>query len=399
MKDFGLAEELRSFTDYILGTSKVPYIPYNESGDWEKFLPRYENQTTKLGNETFGCTVWGSQNQIETMYKFLYKTEPNYSERFTYLGVPVNPGYGADPQNTYETIRRDGLVDEKDLPMTDTIEQYLNKTDITDAIRQKGQEWIKRHDFKHEWLWSKKPANHIEILRDALKTSPIGISVQAWNEENGVYVSYGDSNNHWCLLYKIDEDEFLHVFDSYDHTKKILSNDHNIRRAKRIWLNKKTVPAMKRHVNILQVIINTLMLFSTPKKTLLQVCTEGLGKDITPDDLIPDTVSCAITVSTLLNSIDSTFPKVAGTWTLWDILAHRKDYQRVTVPSPETIVISPTGTGNGSIPGHTGIIMEDGTIASNDSATGKFIKNYTLDTWARRYVDKGGFKIYMFKKI
>lgn len=140
------------------------------------------------------------------------------------------------------------------------------------------------------------------------------------------------------------------------------------------------------------------MFFTTPKKTLLQLCEESIGIDITPEDTYPDMVSCAITVSTLINKLDPTFVKVAGTYTLWDMLAHRADYERVTVPSPETIIISPTGTGNGSIPGHTGIFLRDGVIASNDSQTGKFLKNYTLDTWKKRYVDKGGFKIYLFKK-
>ena len=45
------------------------------------------------------------------------------------------------------------------------------------------------------------------------------------------------------------------------------------------------------------------------------------------------------------------------------------------------------------MPGHTGVILANNVIASNDSATGKFIKNYTLDTWAERYVNKGGFKM------
>lgn len=259
MKDFGLAEELRGISDYIFGASTVPFVPYNESGNWEAYLPTYENQTTRLGDETFGCTVWGSQNQIETFYKFLYKKEQNYSERFTYLNVPVNPGYGADPQDTYEAIRKNGLVDEKDLPMTDTLEQYLNTADITPTIRQKGLQWLTQHDYKHEWLWARRPDNYIEILKEALKTCPLGVSVQAWNEENGVYTSTGTSNNHWCMLYKVDSDGYPWVFDSYDHTKKRLSKDHNIRRAKRIWLNEKTVSSMKKHVSILQIIVNFLL--------------------------------------------------------------------------------------------------------------------------------------------
>lgn len=396
MKNYGIIEEIRSVTDYILGQNQMPMVPYVEDGDWTPWLPEYENQTTKLGDETSGCTVWGTLNCIEAFMKRLYKDEPNYSERFTYLNIPIEPGRGTDPHKTCETIRKYGLVNESDLPMTKTIDEYLNMGDLDDRLYDKGERWLQKHDFKHEWLWTARPANYIELLKKMLKTSPIGVSVSAWNEENGVYVSYGNVNNHWCMLFHIDDENYPWVYDSYDHTIKKLSKDHNIRRAKRFWINRKVGKDMRKHISLLQSIINSLMLFQ--KKTLTKLCEESIGTDVTPDDLIPDSVSCAITVSTLLNYLDPTFPKVAGTWTLWDILAHRTDYERVTVPSPETIIISPTGTGNGTMPGHTGIILADNVIASNDSASGKFLKNYTLDTWSARYVDKGGFKIYMYKK-
>lgn len=395
--NYGFTEELQAFTDYVFGQNQMPMVPYQEDGNWEPFLPKYENQTTKMGHETSGCTVWGTQNAIETFMKRLYKDEPNYSERFTYLNVPIDPAKGANPHLTCEAIRRFGLVDEKDLPMTNTIDEYLDRSDLTDELYEKGQKWLKKHDFKHEWVWSTKPANYIAILKNALKTSPLGVSVSAWNKEGDVYVSTGNVNNHWCMLYKIDEDGYPWVFDSYDHTKKKLAKDHNIRRAKRFWINRKVPRDMRRHIKVLQAIIDSLKMFQT-KKTLLQLCKDSIGSDVTPDDLVPDSVACAITVSTLLNKLDPTFPRVAGTWTLYDILEHRPDYERVTVPSPETIIVSPTGTGNGSIPGHTGIILDDNVIASNDSGTGKFIKNYTLDTWQKRYADQGGFKLFMYKR-
>lgn len=399
MKNFGLIEEVRNFADYIFGQNQMPTVPYVEDGDWTPWLPKYENQTTKLGDETSGCTVWGTLNCIETFMKRLYKDEPNYSERFTYLNVPIEPHKGANPHNTCETIRKYGLVNEEDLRMTRTIDEYLDRSKLTETLYAKGEKWLKQHEFKHEWVWDgEKPKNYIELLRKALLTSPIGISVKAWDEDNGVFVSSGQVNNHWCMLYKIDAEGYPWVFDSYDHTIKKLAKDHNIRRAKRFWINRVIRKDMKRHVSLLELIIKRIMQPLQPK-TLLQLCEESIGIDVTPDDLIPDKVACAITLTTLLNKLDPSFPKVAGTWTLWDILEHRTDYERVTVPSPETIIISPTGTGNGSMSGHTGVILANNVIASNDSATGKFIKNYTLDTWAERYVNKGGFKIHLYKKI
>lgn len=397
---YGLEEELEEFTAYILGASKVPYIPYQEDGNWEPYLPRYENQTTRNGGETSGCTVWGSQNQLETLYNRLYREEPNYSERFTYLNVPINPGRGTDPQNTYEAIRKHGLVDERDLPMTDSLEDYLDTSDITGSLRAKGQNWLVRHDYQHEWLWTQRPANYIEVLKDALKTCPIGVSVSAWNREvdaqgNDVYVSYGSVNNHFCLLYKIDDEGYPWVFDSYDHSKKRLSKDHNIRRAKRIWINKRTVSALKRHKNILQLIVERLM----QKKTWLQVCEDYLGSDASPRDLAADSVGCAETMTTLMQKVWPEVPVITGTYTMKDYLDKPSNgFVRTTVPVPGTIILCATGTGNGSFPGHTGVYMSDSTIASNDSRTGRFIKNYDLDTWTRRYVNKGGFQIFLYNR-
>lgn len=151
------------------------------------------------------------------------------------------------------------------------------------------------------------------------------------------------------------------------------------------------------------ILLKELLKLKTPmQKTFIQHCEEALGTDITPDDLVPDTVACAITVSTLINRVDATFPKVAGTWTLYDILAHRNDYELVeaTHRKPGDIVISPTGLSKSkTMPnGHTGIIMSDLSIASNDSATGKFMKNYTLESWTDRYVTKGGYPLFVYRR-
>lgn len=134
-------------------------------------------------------------------------------------------------------------------------------------------------------------------------------------------------------------------------------------------------------------------------KTLLQVCEEHLGIDVTPSDLIPDTVACADTITTLIRNVDKTFPLVSGTWTLYDILEHRKDWKRVTEPSPETLILSPTGMGGSSMIGHVGIFLKDGVIASNDSTTGKFMVNYTLDSWTKRYKKQGGLPIFLYKRV
>jgi hypothetical protein len=396
--NYGLVENIVSdVREYILGGSKVPYIPYQEDGNWEPFLPRYESQSVRF--ETHGCSVWGSQNQSETLYKRLYGIEPNYSERFTYLLAGVVPGKGADPQLVYESIRKNGVVNESEFPMTKTLDDYMDKSDITGSLLAKGQNWLYTHDFLHEWLWKKgeRPENWKPLLKEALQTSPIAVSVTAWRQENGLYVSGTGGNNHWCLLYRIDTDGVMWVFDSYDHSKKPLHPEHYIRRAKRIWLNKKTPSAMRRHIGILEKIVNML----TQKKTLLDVCKANLGQDASPKDAAKDEVACAETVTTLLKQVYPEVPVITGTWTLYEYLNNPKNgFKKVAEPKAETIIISPTGSGRGI--GHVGIFDEQGLIMSNNSfglLRGQFTQNYTLPLWQSKFGVKQGMPVMFFHHV
>lgn len=387
---YGLIEGIRDAQDYIFGKSTVPRVTFQPDGNWEPYLPKYEPQAENW--ESNGCTVWGTQNQIETFSKRVYGIEPNYSERYTYLLTPVDPRYGADPQKVYECIRAHGLIDNDLFPVPESQEEFLDTTRITELMRYRGKQWLSRYTLMHEWLWTQRPDNALELMKQALIMSPLGVSVSAWwQDENGKYVDNGQRNNHWCMCYRID-DEGIHIFDSYDHRKKVLRHDHIIARAKRIWVNKNTLSALKRQKSILEVILAFM------KPDLLDVCEAWIGKDASPNDLVPDEVGCAETVTTLLKKVYPDTPILTGTWTLWDYLRNPKNgYMEVREPRPETIIICATVPGK-PFPGHVGIFQSDMTIASNDSKTGRFEKNYTYQSWMERYMTKGGYKVYLYDK-
>ena len=397
LKNYGLLDLIQEVSAYVLGRSIVPFIPYMEDGDWSPFLPKYEPQAEKY--ETSGCTVWGAQNQIEILYKALYGIEPNYSERFNYLQIDIDPARGVDPQITYESIRKNGLIDNYLMPVPATLQDFLDESDLTGSLRARGQNWLHKHDFKHEWLWANRPVDALEIMKEALKTSPLGVSVTAWYQDGTrKYVDNGKRNNHWCVLYKIDG-EGLHIFDSYDHSKKILALDHYIGRAKRIWINKKTVSASRRHIGILQTILNRLLM----RTTLLDVCTQAIGTDVTPQDKVADDVACAEVVTTLLKKIRPEMPIITGTYTLYEHLSNPKNkFRFVDETEPfiaEDIIISPTGLGKPGTNGHVGIFMENGLIVSNDSRTGKFMQNHTFPSWKKYYMNSRGYPVYIFRRV
>jgi hypothetical protein len=397
--NYGILEDLGLDPRAYIRNPKVPYIYYNEDGDWESHLPKYEPQAEKY--ETNACTIYGALNQIEILHTFLYAKEPNYSERFTSLICGLTGAQGQDPQKAHEAIRKDGTVDQAECPVTRTREEFFDRGALTGSLLAKGQNWLVKHDYMHEWLWDRpesRPANWKDILRDALKTSPLAVSVSAWRLVDNMYVSEGDVNNHYCVLYRIDDDGCMWVMDSYDHFKKKLHPEHNIRRAKRIWINKKTPSAMKRHIGILQRIINRLLM--TP--TFLEICERSIGIDVTPRDAISDSVACSETVTTLLKQAGKIDRIISGTWTLYQYLENPDNgWKKVNSPWPGDIVLSPTGSGVAGSIGHVGVVMNDNLIASNNSFgphAGKFTINYTIPKWNDYYGKKLRMAVFFYRK-
>lgn len=141
----------------------------------------------------------------------------------------------------------------------------------------------------------------------------------------------------------------------------------------------------------------------TPGFHLYKVANSFVGRDASPADIAPDEYACAESVSNIIHEAFGDFPKnspVLSTAVLHIQLLNHPKFKGVMAPEPGDVIISPTGSGNGKLPnGHTGIFGFGGQIMSNDSATGLFKPNYTLDSWVARYRKLGGFKIYIFRRI
>lgn len=385
-KGYGLLEDLIELGAYVLGDNRVPNIPFQLDSSWEKFLPKYEPQAEKF--ETSGCTCWGAQNQIEIFMKRVYGYEPNYSERFTYNLAGVNPEKGTDPQNTYETIRKYGLIPSQLFTIPNTLEEFTDKTKITKTMLTVGKEWLDKHDFRHEWLWTKQPPNYMDVLKENLKRSPLGVSVTAWRTEiddkgNEVYVSGNGGNNHYCVLYKFDKDGYPWVFDSYDHSTKRLSKNHNIRRAKVIYIQNRTMRGMSVYIKVLQNIFTNLK-----KKTmdLATLCEQKLGTDVSPRDQAPDELACAESATTLMKMIYPETPIEVSTTRLYQyLITPTSNWIQTDKPQRNAIIISPTGYGKKGTHGHVGICLDDNRIASNKSGTGKLETHLNVDYWKEYY--------------
>lgn len=401
----GLIEGVREIGAYILGDNKVPVIPYQQDADWRKCAVAFEKQSIP-GFDTWNCTGFATTTQIEILEKRLYGIERNYSDRWLGIIAGTKVGYGNDPQVVYEAIRKYGLIPESLLPFSKDIqtpEEYFSfKGADKDACYAAGRKWLEQYDFKHEWLWNgKPPTNYLSIIKDAQKTSPIAVSVQAWTEQNGEYVSNGDSNNHWTLGVFFDDGKEV-VFDTYmnDGTNyKTLAQNHVIRLAKRIWINRKTKSALIKHRNLLQKLVDMLM----QRKTLVEICRARIGTDASPLDEAQDELACANTVSVLLNEAYGCVPTMVSTIALTKYLEDPANgFRELKEPQEGCIIMSTT---EGTNIGHTGVVLNDDLICSNDSGLtvptnkGKLLINYTVETWKKHFEGKGLSTRYFIKVV
>lgn len=146
---------------------------------------------------------------------------------------------------------------------------------------------------------------------------------------------------------------------------------------------------------------------STEQKVYLEA-KECLGKHITLDPNVPNEVGCAEAVSFVLKNAEFTLPTqgIASTASLYLWLKANLLFERIYAPEQGAIIVSPTGYGNGSIEGHTGVLGAYGAqfpyqygILSNNSDNGLFQEKWDLLTWYLNYGVKGGLPLAMFRAL
>ncbi len=261
IKNYGLKFAPPDERAYVFGSARLPEVVLKEDGQWDNFLPVYEPQFNQFF-DSFGCTVWGTQNALEILLKRITGIEYNFSERFTYILAKVTPP-GADPHHIAETIRNNGVIPNDLLPMTSSTrrEQFLRPNPMTKEYLNKGLEFP--YEVKHEYVWqgSISKEQRTATMKKALRLSPLGISVTAWKEVNGVYVDDGKPNTHWCVCFGWNTKGWK-VFDSYDQSIKTLSYDHNIEVCKRYYPEPSTrlpqIGIIQRLINLYKTILTML---------------------------------------------------------------------------------------------------------------------------------------------
>ena len=245
---------------YIFGSEELGGEVLVPDGQWYGYLPDIEIQK-KYGLETMNCTVYGTLNCLEILHSRLFGEEVNYSER--YVGVlSGTTKNGNNPHAVAETIRKEsGCVEDILLPFSESIntwDKYYGP--IPSQLKKLGKDWLRHYKFGHDWVAfsgsSKTVAQRTDDMKKAMRYSPLGASVYAWQEAEGVFVKpEGKSDNHWVTIYGYEDQKYWFIFDHYDTTHKRLVWDFGFEFVKRYTLEKK-VPATNWFSRVLDFISN-----------------------------------------------------------------------------------------------------------------------------------------------
>jgi len=232
-----IADDIKQ-EDYLFGSGQLQGQVLRVDGQWTDYLPEAEYQS-RGSLETNNCVGFNTLNAIEILLQRQFNRKSNNSER--YLGIVANtdPSRGNSPQTVAESLRNvAGCIDDHYLPFAPgmTLEEYYSPKPMTENYLIKGREWLKQYTFKHDWTF--QPWEKLEVKRakmiEALKYSPLGVSVVAWVKKGDYYIKpEGVNDGHWtvCVGYKLGE--YWIIYDSYDPTIKHVHWDYNFGYSKR----------------------------------------------------------------------------------------------------------------------------------------------------------------------
>lgn len=245
----GFIEPVIKPEDYVFGDGKTGSEVLQPTGQWDSFLPSDEYQS-RPSLETYNCTSFGTTNLCEILLKRKYGVDINYSERFLGINAGTKPP-GNSPDKVADAIREYGLLEDFRLPFSDevkTVEEYYSPNPMTARLAEFGKEWLRNWVFKHSWVFTGGSLESKQYkLAEALKDSPIGVSVYAWNQAStGLYEKpVGATDNHWCTLYGYEFGQYWKIFDHYDDTHKQLAWNYDFGFAKKINITKLDAQAIK----------------------------------------------------------------------------------------------------------------------------------------------------------
>ena len=265
--NYGFIEpKIEKDKDFFLGGFRsAPFEVLQESGQWDEFLPPIEIQHNKIF-DSYNCTGYGTLNALEFLMQRKFGKSINFSERYTGICAGTYPP-GNDPQTVITSIRGSGLIEEISLPFTSfdtdmTLVEYYSPKPMEDYLTKKGKKFLEEYTIQHDWVYQLGEEASPEKLKNSLKSSPLGVSVNAWNKEGELYVKEkGSRDNHWTLLFGYEDGKFWKIYDSYEDNIKHLAWDYDFGFVKRYYISRNAVEKKTSFMAWLKEILSSYNIF------------------------------------------------------------------------------------------------------------------------------------------
>jgi hypothetical protein len=243
---------------YVFGADNAGEI-IRENGDWRDYLPPEEEQKIN-GVESSACYIEAQQHSVATILEEEFNlADQNYSSRFNAL-LSGGTEYGGDPLRGADSIHNDGLIPQEMMDFKDLFswDEFHSWKGVSEKLcRLAGLAFNKRWLVNYFIVFRREDSIEAKSvrLREALKRSPVDISVYAWVEKDGVYVKpQGVNDNHLVECVYLDEDNRAYIRDTYPPFLKILEPNYNSDFAMRHTVKKKPEVANRSIIDLIKQI-------------------------------------------------------------------------------------------------------------------------------------------------
>lgn len=236
--NYGYQAPVINDEDYIFGDGRLGDAPINPGGHWAPYLPTLEDQDAN-GFEPYCCVTEATLNCVETLIKFEYGTEENFSDRF--LATVSGTGYfkGNNPGTVAEALRLKGCPHEAAWPFKAPDYNSFYQ-DPPRSVKQLAAATFAEYAYGHSWVKNPTP----ETIKAALEYSPLALGVAAWYQHGNddlFYRPVGAQSNHCVMIYDYVDGQYWWAFDSYASEHKKLEWGFGFDTGKRHTLRRQIV--------------------------------------------------------------------------------------------------------------------------------------------------------------
>ncbi len=215
----------------------------NPAQNWDPYLSSAERQS-RASFDTLGCNIFCSEHGIESTLNLIGK-DPDYTEngktelssRYGCVQAGLN-GNGGSSQAQYQTmINTYGVLKESLAPFPDNMSKGQFFAAISDDLKQKGKEFLKKYDVSHRQIqdnpYQLEPTGvGAAAIKEALKYGFVKIFLgtgSGWNNgEPKEIPRTSNPMNHAVMVRYVDDQNRIHIFDQYAPFYKVLAADYRI---------------------------------------------------------------------------------------------------------------------------------------------------------------------------